>query len=146
MACSCAFAGQHCSHIVAAMLASSLRLKSVVDRFGNRNVMLAGTFLYGSYPLLLALATDQTLYLAASVSGGILWGLTNGSMVNRLMERVGTQDVPSGMAIHNLALNLGILSGSIIGPLLGDNFGLRTALFASAGLRVLASLLLARWG
>lgn len=129
-----------------AMLASSLRLKSVVDRFGNRRVMLAGTFLYGSYPLLLALAADQNLYLAASVSGGIIWGLTSGSMVNRLMERVGTQDIPAGMAIHNLALNLGILAGSVIGPLIGDNLGLRTALFASAGLRVLASLLLARWG
>lgn len=129
-----------------AMLASSLWLKAVVDRFGNRNVMLAGTFLYGSYPLLLALAADQTLYLAASVSGGIIWGMTNGSMVNRLMERVGTQDVPSGMAIHNLAMNIGILAGSVIGPLLGDTFGLRTALFSSAGLRVLASLLLARWG
>jgi predicted MFS family arabinose efflux permease len=72
--------------------------------------------------------------------------LASGGLVNRLMERVPEDDRPAHMALHNLVLNLAILVGSLAGPLLGDWLGLRTALLLSAGLRVLAALLLARWG
>jgi predicted MFS family arabinose efflux permease len=62
------------------------------------------------------------------------------------MERAPEADRPAHMALHNLALNLGILAGSLVGPLLGDALGIRGAVLASAGLRVLAGLLLVLWG
>jgi hypothetical protein len=50
------------------------------------------------------------------------------------------------MTLYNLALNLGLLVGSLGGPLIAGWFDLRTALFISFGLRTLAGLLLVRWG
>jgi predicted MFS family arabinose efflux permease len=50
------------------------------------------------------------------------------------------------MALHNLALNLGILSGSFLGPILANIVGLKEALFLAGLLRLLAGLVFIRWG
>jgi predicted MFS family arabinose efflux permease len=62
------------------------------------------------------------------------------------MERVPEDDRPAHMALHNLALNLGILSGSALGPLLGNWIGLRETLLLAAGLRFLGGIALGLWG
>ena len=57
--------------------------------------------------------------------------------------------IPAHLSVHNLALNLGILGilgGSILGPLIGNWMDQREGLFLSAGLRLGAVLLLWRWG
>lgn len=120
------------------IMLGSLRMSAVSRRFGNRRVLLWGMLLFGQYPVLLGLARDPTIYWIASVTGGLVWALLNVGLVNRLMERVPDDDRPAHMALHNLALNIGILVGSFLGPALGDWLGLRTALFISAGLRLLA--------
>ena len=130
----------------AATVISSLYLVRISSRRGHHWVLVVGAAFYGIYPLLTGLAWDVTLVWAASLLGGGVWGLASGGLVNRLMERVPEDDRPAHMALHNLVLNLAILVGSLAGPLLGDWLGLRTALLLSAGLRVLAALLLARWG
>ena len=62
------------------------------------------------------------------------------------MERVPEDERPAYMALHNLTLNLGILTGSLLAPLLSSAFSLREALLLTAGLRLLAGLLLMLWG
>lgn len=129
----------------AATLISSLYLARISNRHGHRWVLVAGALLYGIYPLLTGLAKDVTLIWAASLLGGAIWGLAGGGLVNRLMEQAPEDDRPAHMALHNVVLNLAILAGSLLGPLFGDWLGLRSALLLSAGLRVLAALLLAAW-
>jgi predicted MFS family arabinose efflux permease len=96
--------------------------------------------------LFTGLARDAGLFWVASATGGFAWAFANAGLVNRLMERVAPDDLPAHMALHNLALNLGILGGSLVGPVLGDGLGLRQALLIAAGLRMLSSVLLGRWG
>jgi MFS family permease len=120
----------------------SLRLSYLSARFGHRRLLVAGALLLGQYPLLLAFARDATLYYVAAITGGLVFGVLNGGLVNRLMERVPENDRPAHMALHNLALNLGILIGSLLGPLAGDWLGLRDALYLSAALRLLAGIFL----
>jgi len=62
------------------------------------------------------------------------------------MERVPEGDRPAHMALHNIAFNLGILIGSMGGPLLGNFMDLRTAILVTAGLRILGGGLLLLWG
>ena len=50
------------------------------------------------------------------------------------------------MALHNRVLNLGILAGSLAGPLLGNVVGLQEAVLIAAGLRLLAGIFLKIWG
>jgi MFS family permease len=122
----------------------SMRLGHYLSRFGNKAVLVTGAFFYGAYPLFLGLASDVRLFLVASFLGGISWAIVNTSMLNRLMEVVPEDDRPAYMALHNLTMNLGILVGSFIGPLLGVFFGLQITLLIAAGLRALSSVFLAR--
>lgn len=115
-------------------------------RFDNRRLLVFSGMLFGLYPLLMGLARDAKLYLAAQVAGGIVWAVLNVGMVNRLMERIPEDDRPAHMAIHNTVMNLGILAGSLIGPLASVRIGLREVMYAGAGLRTLAGLLLLLWG
>ena len=128
------------------MMLASFGLGFLSARLGHRRVLIVGSLLFGLYPLLIGLAWDATLYWLASIAGGFAWGITNGGLLNRLMERSPDGDRPAYMALHNLALNLGILLGSLAGPLLSAKMGLRDAMLVSAGLRFAAGLLFILWG
>ncbi len=127
------------------MMLASLGLRRLSAARGHRQILVAGAALYGLYPLLTALAHDAILYWVASLVGGAVWGILNGGLVNRLMERVPADDRPAHMALHNLALNLGILLGSLGGPILAAEFGLRNGLLTAAGLRLIGGLVLSIW-
>jgi predicted MFS family arabinose efflux permease len=129
-----------------AVLLVSMRLHALSARLGHRRVLAISALLFGIYPLLLALADDAVLYWVASIAGGAVWGLAAGALITRLMERVPADDRPAHMALHSLALNFGVLAGSLVGPILGETLGLRETMFAAAGLRALAGLLLLLWG
>mgnify|MGYP001765580055 CR=1 FL=1 len=128
------------------MLVGSLFTNRMSVWLGHRKLMLLGVVLFGQYTLFLGLARDATLYYVACLLGGAIFAFLNGGLVNRLMERVPADDRPAHMALHNLALNLGILAGSLLGPLFGEWIGLRDVLYVSTGLRLLAAVLLWRWG
>jgi hypothetical protein len=128
------------------MLLVSLQLSRISTKYGHHKVLVIGALLFCSYPLLLSLAQNATLFWVASLVGGAAWALVSAGLINRLMERVPDDERPAYMALHNLTLNLGILTGSLLAPLLSGAFGLREALLLTAGLRLLAGLLLMIWG
>ncbi len=134
------------SSAYAVMTAGSVVLGRLTARFGHKPLLAVGAVLYGVYPLLISLAHDRWLFYAASLGGGLVWAVTNGGLVNRLMERAPETDRPAHMALHNLALNFGILGGSLLGPALGEGLGLRQALLLAAVLRMLAGVGLGVWG
>lgn len=129
-----------------AMFLFSLRLDRFSVRFGHRRLLVVGGIIFPIYPLLVGLSKTGPLYYVASVLGGANWALLGGALLNRLMERVPADDRPAHMALHNLALSLGILAGSLLAPLLGDWLGLRDAILLSAALRFLGGALLWVWG
>ena len=88
----------------------------------------------------------MNLYWVASLIGGGVWAITSAGLMNRLMEVVPEGERPAYMALHNLALNLGILLGSLSGPVLGEWISLQQVVLIGAGLRFLAGVLLAIWG
>lgn len=127
------------------MLIGSLYLARLTRRFGHRGVFAIAALLYGAYPLLLGLAESTVLFFAASILGGAITGVMGGAQVNRLMERIPRDDLPAHMALNNMAGNIALLAGSMLGPLLADALGLREAILISAALRVLAGVALVRW-
>lgn len=128
------------------MFFTSLRLSRLTRRFGHHSVLVIGSLLYCAYPIFISFAWDATLFWVASFVGGIAWALTSGGLINRLMEIVPEENRPAYMALHNLALNLGILVGSLIGPFLADFTGIKEALLIAGILRFSAGLLLKKWG
>ncbi len=130
----------------ATMFLISLRLGRMARRFNHHRLLYTSAAGLALYPLLLGLARGSPLYLAASLVGGVVWGVLNASLINRLIERVPEDQRTAGMALHNLVLNLGILIGSLLAPLFNNWLGLETAILVGAGLRLLAGLLLVVWG
>jgi len=130
----------------ATMLLISLRLGHLSVQYGHKRLLVLGAFAYGLYPLLIGLARDATLFWVASLVGGVVWGITSAAVINRLMERVPEGARPAYMALHNLAMNVGVLAGSLSGPLLVEQIGIPNALLLGAGLRILTGFLLAVWG
>lgn len=128
------------------MFLASVFLARLNARFSHRRLLVYGALFYCLYPMIMGLAQDSRLFILASILGGAVWAVTNGGLVNRLMERVPEGDRPGHMALHNIALNLGILAGSLIGPLIADWLGLREAILLSSGLRFLGGLLILIWG
>jgi len=127
------------------MMLMSLFIRRVGVKVGNKRLLILGAALFGAYPLLTGLARGPWLYWAASLIGGVTWALINSGSINRLMEKVPEDDRPAHMALHNEVLNLGILVGAMLGPLLESNFGLRQALFISAGLRLMTAFVIGLW-
>lgn len=126
-----------------AMLAASLPLGRLSARAGHRSVLLYGSLLYCLYPLLMGLAQSAPAFLLGSLIGGAVWALVNGGLFNYLMERIPKSDLPSHLGLYNLVLNVGVLVGSMSGPLVGQAIGLREALLIGAGLRLLSALVFA---
>jgi MFS family permease len=129
-----------------AMFLVSLRLNSLATRFGHQRLLAAGAVLFASYPFFLGLARGPGLYWVAAASGGIAWGLVSASMLNRLMENVPKENRAAGMAFHNVVLSLGILIGSLVGPMIGNAMGAQPAVLVGSGLRLLGGLLMIVWG
>jgi MFS family permease len=125
-----------------AMMATSMALRRVTVFLGHRRLLHISSLLYSVYPFLTWMAQDATLFWVASFLGGGVWGLLNGALINRLMERVPEGDRPAHMALHNLALNLGILTGSLLGPVLAASFDIRGALLGAGFLRLLGGVFL----
>jgi MFS family permease len=128
------------------MMLASFRLGYISARFGHRNVLIVSSTLFPVFPLLLAIAKGPELYYLACLIGGGVYAMLSGAIINRLMDRVPADDRPAHMAIHNLALNVGILAGSLLGPISANLIGLQLSLFLGAGLRLLAAGLLWLWG
>ncbi len=128
------------------MLLASVVFARLARRHGHQRVLVAGAFLYALYPLILSFGKGVTSYLIASAAGGVALALLSGGLVNRLMERAPEHDLPTAMAFHNLALNLGVLLGPLASPLIAQWSGIRMAILLAAGLRLLGGVLLWRWG
>jgi MFS family permease len=129
-----------------AMMLASFRLGYVSTRYGHRKVLIISAALFPIFPLFLGMAKGPELYYLACLLGGGINAMLSGAIINRLMERVPSNDRPAHMALHNLALNLGILFGSLLGPISANLIGLQPSLLLGAGLRLLAAGFFWLWG
>ena len=98
--------------------------------------------LYSVFPVVLGLSYGPVGVIWAHVLSGAAWGLTNGSLLNNLMDRVPQDDRPAHMALHHVVLNLGVLAGSLAGPLLAEFIGIQNTLLSGGALRFVIGLLM----
>ncbi len=127
-----------------ALFLASARLDAVARRLGNRRTMALGILVIGLYPALLSQATGPTLYLVASIMGGTGWALAGGAVGNFVLEKTPDDSRPSYLAWYNMALQAGILLGSLVAPALAGWWGLTIGLIFAAGCRFLIGVLIWR--
>jgi predicted MFS family arabinose efflux permease len=129
-----------------AMMLASFRLTHFSTRYGHRRLLAVSAAIFPTYPLLLGLASGPALYYLACLVGGGVNAMLTGALINRLMEGVPSDDRAAHMAVHNLVLNLGILAGSLLGPVAASLMGTQPSLVLSAGLRLFAAGVFFLWG
>jgi MFS family permease len=124
----------------ALVLIGSLQLGWLTRRMGNLWLMYMGVIGLSLYPLIMAGAQGMLFYLIASMVGGAAWSMVGGALANYLLEMAPANDRPAYLAWYNLALNAGILAGSLAGPVLMYWVGIRPALLIGFALRLSAAL------
>jgi MFS family permease len=128
------------------MLGAAPLLEPLAKRLGNRWLNTIGALLLAIYPLLTALAQGMPLLLVASLTGGATWAILSGGLSNRLLESVPEDNRPVHLALYNMALNVAVLSGTLLSPSVANIIGLRETLILAFVLRLISSLALHRWG
>ena len=116
-------------------------------RLSDHRLVSASVALYGLQPFCLMLAYGADgFYWAAALAVGAGAAMLGIGLTSRLMARVPEDDRPAHMALYNLALYMGVLIGSGLGPWLGDAIGLRATLGIGAASTLLCTVWIARWG
>ena len=129
-----------------AVLLGSTQLKHLVYRYGHKNITGWGVVGMAFYPGLLAISSQVWHYYGVSVLGGLAWALVGGASANYVIEKCPEDDRPSHLAWYNIILNVSVLTGSLLGPLISQSISLPAALVFFGVLRVLAGFAIIKWG
>ncbi len=128
------------------VLIGSTQFRRIAHRHGNKKVTGWGAAGMAIYPFLLAMSHNLWQFYAISFIGGFLFALINGAYINYMLENIPPDDRPAHLAWYTIVLNAAILASSLAGPLMADMVGLVHALIAVAVLRLLAGIVILKWG
>jgi MFS family permease len=129
-----------------AVFLGSTQFARISGRLGNQYTIALGVLFLSLYPVITSVMRDPWVLMGISLVGGFGWSLVGGAIGNYLLERAPEHDRPAHLAWYNLALNAGILIGSLAGPLLAETIGLTAALIIAGAARAVAAFLVWRWG
>ncbi len=128
------------------LLIGSTQLRSMVQKIGNQKVTAIGILSMALYPIGMALSSTPFHFYITSAIGGLASALATGAYANYLLEHIPANDRPAYLAWYNVILNLCVLIGSLAGPLIANAIGLTMALFIFAAARILAGIIIFKWG
>ncbi len=128
------------------VLIGSTQLGRLVGRLGHKNVAALGAIGMGFYPFLMGFTTQVWQFYGLSLVGGWMWAMVGGAYANYMLEHIPDHDRPPHLAWYNIALNTAILAGSLFGPLIASQLGLRDAMNIFGVLRFLAGAAILIWG
>jgi MFS family permease len=90
------------------------------------------------YPGIMAFSKGITLFIVASLVGGLAWAFVGGLLINYILEKIPEENRPPFLAIYNLVFYAAVLVGSLTGPEIGKIIGLPMALLLFGLLRLCA--------
>lgn len=125
---------------------SATQLARVAGWMGNQKGLAVGAALLSAYPGVTAMSAHPLAFLLASALSGIGWGIAGGAILSYVLERVPDDQRPNYMAWYSLLTNVAILTGSLLGPVVGAWIGLRTGLAVGGVIRLLSGLVIWVYG
>lgn len=125
----------------AALFLGSLQHDAIARRLGNRRTLALGMMIIGFYPLLVSQANGALLYLIAAVIGGGGWSLAGAAVGNYVLQEAPEDQRPAYLAWYNMALQAGILLGSLIAPSIAAVWTVSGALLLAGIFRIITGVL-----
>lgn len=129
-----------------AVFLGGLLFARISDGLGYRRVIAIGIGFLACYPAITAIMREPWTLMVVSLLGGFGWIMVSGGIGNYLLEKAPVDDRPAHLAWYNLALNGGILLGSLAGPVLASMVGVTVALLIGAAARLASAVLVWRYG
>jgi MFS family permease len=125
---------------------SSILSGRMARRFSQKAITSLGIALAAVGLITFALSFNAWVYFLNQIIGGFGWGLLNSGQVNYILAKVPASDRTGYLTWFNLAGNLALLTGSLLGPVVAGWTGLLVALMIVAGFRLVSSMALQKWG
>ncbi len=130
----------------ATVFIGSTQVARLTNKLGHKTLFGIAVCFFGLYPAMLIFSTNITMYLITNAISGLVWAMAGGAIFNYVLDKSPSDDRPSHIAWYTIALNLGMLLGSLGGPWLADAFSLLAVLVICGIVRFLAGLAILRWG
>jgi MFS family permease len=130
----------------ATVFLGSTLVARLTEKFGNKQLFGIAICFFCLYPGLLIFSNTVEMYLITNAIGGLVWALVGGVIYNYVLEKSPQNDLPAYIAWYMIAMNLGMLLGSLGGPWLATITGLVGVLVICMVTRFLAGLAILRWG
>ena len=124
----------------------SLQNRSICKRISLKWMTGIGGFLTCVTLTLFLVSYQSWVYYLSQVFSGAAWGLISGSLLNYVFERIPDHDRPAYLSWYNLSYNGALLVAGLTAPLFAAWIGLFGAIVLSIVLRVIASILLLKYG
>jgi len=123
----------------AAFAAASYPAGRAADRIDRRLLLVAGMVVLALADLLLALATDSLLVLAAAALWGLHMGLTQGLLSALVADTAPSRLRGTGFGIFNLVAGVALVLASLIAGILWDTLGAAATFLVGGALALLAA-------
>jgi MFS family permease len=130
----------------ATVFLGSTQVARLTEKIGNQKLFGISVCFFCLYPSLLIYSSSIDMYLLTNAVGGLVWAITGGVIYNYVLEKSPQNDLPAHTALYMIALNLGMLLGSLGGPWLAGLTSTLAVLAVCAVMRFLAGLAILRWG
>ena len=125
-------------NIVASVL--SYPFGHLSDKFGRKNILCTGYFLYGIVYFGIGLFSDKTLFIILFIIYGIYTALTTGIERALIVEIVPETQKASALGLHAAIAGIGLLPASIIAGILWDLTGQSTPFILGGILAFITSI------
>lgn len=125
---------------------TSSQFGKISRKMGFQTITGLGMLIAATSTAMFTFSYNYWLYFATQIVGGIGWGLFNNGSVNYLLENVPADDRPAHLAWFNLAINAGVLMCGLVAQQLVGGLGLLGAMLLSVAVRMLAGLLVIKFG
>ncbi|MBN2257280.1 MAG: MFS transporter [Anaerolineaceae bacterium] len=124
----------------------SSQISRLTEKLGNKRLFGFGVCAFGLFPTLLIFSDNLGMYLVTNAVGGLVWALIGGAIYNYVLDKAPDEGRPVYIAWYMIAMNSGMLVGSLGGPWLTGILGMVSVLVICAIFRFLSGVAILRWG
>jgi len=118
----------------------------LAQRLGFKRLLGVGTLVVTVATLSFAFSFQPWIYALTQLFSGTGWSMVGAGLINYVFERVPADDRPPYMAWFNIVVNGGMLLTGLLAPLVANSIGLFESMLVAIALRLVAAVVLLKWG
>lgn len=115
-------------------------------KLGFQRMTGIGTIIIGGAALIFAFSYHTWIFMVCQLVNGFGWGMINSGFLNYLLQHIPSNNRTPYLAWFNLSMNSAVLVCGLVAPLLSNSIGMMNGLLLAVAARILAGLVVLKWG